>query len=465
MGCSNCGSNLPCGCSSQVQTGVGRTCVDPCAVPSGCDPNNCCQPSLPATPIPFYACTPNCPESHTQTLVQQQFYFDISAVNTWNIPTCGNTAVLAVPGIKSVNIGSYIWNSEFGYFEITAFDVTTGQITILNHCNDGNAAPGTNVPACTLFTVTVVPCDCGSNGQVCVAIDFTAPDVDNCIDITLSATTGLAVSDTVQIGSGLYFVSAIKPNDIITICNEGDGITPGTPVIALNGAGDFQYCLSIIASNPCATTPITSGNVLACNGDEQTKLLTGTNDGHILTLVDTAFGDASYQTAVQKITSLTGEDHAVLTLDHTTINTGTPTSTSSATTTFNLVNDCLYTTMNISISGMLKVLGNSNGANTDPFDIIVSLFGSINGGGFVEFPGVALNDIGFASFFNKSDAANDFIINSPFNFFLSPANLVPASGAFTLALKATIFFSGTGGGSASSLAAFFNSISIIGVIN
>lgn len=253
MSCTNCGSNLPCGCSQQVQTGVGRTCVDPCGVPAGCNPNQCCSPSLPGSPIPFYACTPSCPESHTQTLVQQQFYFDISAVNTWNVPTCGNTAVLAVPGIKSINIGSYIWDSEFGYFEVTAFDVTTGQITVVNHCNEDNAAPGTSVPACTLFTVTDPPPPDTPTTDTCVAIDFTAPsvcpDVGCCINITLTNLGAISAGDSIQIGAGRYSVDSIVSSEVITICNDlGLGLVPGTPVIALDAAGNYQYCITIAQS-------------------------------------------------------------------------------------------------------------------------------------------------------------------------------------------------------------------------
>lgn len=252
MPCTNCGSNLPCPCSSQVQTGVGRTCVDPCGVSSNCNPG-CCSPSLPASPVPFYACAPSCPESHTQTLVQQQFYFDISAVNTWNIPTCGNTAVLAVPGIKSINIGSYLWDAAFGYFEVTSFDVTTGQITVINNCNTGNASPGTSIPACTLFTVTDPPPPDEPTSQTCVAVDFTAPPACSaagcCINITVTNLGSVAAGDSVQIGTGRYSVSAIVSSEIITICNDlGLGLIPGTPVIARDSAGNYQYCLTVVAS-------------------------------------------------------------------------------------------------------------------------------------------------------------------------------------------------------------------------
>jgi len=301
MTCSTCGSNLPCPCSQQFQTGVGRTCIDPCGIQAGCNPNSCCQPSLPAAPVPFYACVPNCPENHTQTFVQQQFYFDVSAQNSWNIPACGTTAILVVPGLKSINVGSYIWDATYGFFEVTAFDITTGQLTVLNHCNAGNAAVGTTVPACTLFTITVPPCDCGDSSQVCVAIDFTAPEVDDCIDITLTATTGLTASDTVQIGTGFYFVDAIKPNNIITICNKGNGITPGTPVIAKDINGGYQYCLSVISRNPCENTPITSGPVLACDPDGVIAPLTGADVGDVLVLTNTTTGEAEYQDIIGPI--------------------------------------------------------------------------------------------------------------------------------------------------------------------
>lgn len=298
MACSNCGSTLPCPCSQQFQTGVGRTCVDPCGTQQGCNPNDCCSSSLPASPVPFYACVPSCPESHTQTLVQQQFYFDISGQNSWNIPSCGNTAILAVPGLKSLNVGSYIWNALYGYFEITAFDITTGQVTVLNHCNAGNAAVGTTVPACTLFTVTVPPCDCGTETAVCVAIDFTAPAIGNCLDITLTDTVGLQESNTVEIGTGFYFLSTIKPNNIVTICNQGDGILAGTPVIAKDADGKYQYCLSVTSNNPCNKVPIAAGRVLVCDGSGEIAPLTGGVAGEVLVLTNPVNGDADYQDVI-----------------------------------------------------------------------------------------------------------------------------------------------------------------------
>jgi hypothetical protein len=97
-----------------------------------------------------------------------------------------------------------------------------------------------------------------------VAVSFTAPAEDMPTDITLTSTTGLTAGDTIQIGTGFYFLSAIKPNNVITIVNRGEGIVPGTPVVAQDANGEFQYCISTISENPCDRDLEVCGTVLAC---------------------------------------------------------------------------------------------------------------------------------------------------------------------------------------------------------
>jgi len=291
MSCNTCGSNTTCGCRGQI---VGVVLNRPnCNTGSGCQPD-CCENTTHAQPTPFYNCAPQCAEGHNKNIFIQQFVADIKIQDSWNVPACGQTATVTSVELQGIVVGSYIWNPTYGYFEITAFNPTTNQITVLNHCNEGNAAAGTTVPSCTEFTVTVPPCDCSTDSGVCVAIDFTAPDVDDCIDITLTAVTGITAGDTVQIGTGFYFVEATKPNDIITICNQGEGITPGTSVIALDANGNYQYCLSVISTNPCDRTQVTSGTVIACNGDSVAVPLTGAAAGSVLTLQNTVSGTAAY---------------------------------------------------------------------------------------------------------------------------------------------------------------------------
>ena len=168
MSCSTCGSQVPCGCRTDPALGNCST-VAP----------GCCQNVVSPTPTPFYQCAPSCPESHVQKIVLQQFYGTITVADSWNIPACEGSAVLNVLGLKSIGLGSYIWNSDYGYFEVTAFNSSTGQITVVNHCTNhcgvANEAAGTSIPSCTEFTITAPPCDTTDPSQVCVTIDFTGP--------------------------------------------------------------------------------------------------------------------------------------------------------------------------------------------------------------------------------------------------------------------------------------------------
>lgn len=107
MTCSACAKKTSCGCSSSC---------------------SCCTES-------------NCPSVCTSVVVS----------NAWNVPSCGSEAILSVPGLTTVLIGSYIYNPTYGRFRITAFDSVNSQITVLNECLPGNAAPGTVVPALTNF--------------------------------------------------------------------------------------------------------------------------------------------------------------------------------------------------------------------------------------------------------------------------------------------------------------------------
>lgn len=301
MGCTVCGSNVPCqscpGCCN-VQDPIFR-----CNTGQS---SGCCQNVVAPVPTPFYNCAPACPESHTQRVIVQTFSADVKLIDTWNIPACGQSAVVNTESLKAIVPGSYLWNPTYGYFEVSAFNSGTGQVTLINHCNTGNASAGTNVPACTEFTVTVPPCDCGTGSQVCVAIDFTAPDDNTCIDITLTSTTGLTASDTIQIGTGFYFLEAIKPNDVVTICNHGQGITPGTSVIARDVNGNYQYCISIISTNPCDRTAEDSVRLLGCGTDAVTVPLECTTPGWVPTRISGDLDDVACRpTGILECTTLT----------------------------------------------------------------------------------------------------------------------------------------------------------------
>lgn len=112
---------MSCGCASKKSSGCTTT-------------TNCCEDE-------------GCPEICAALIV----------TNSWNVPACSNSAVLSVPGLTTALIGSYVWNPTYGWFRITGFDSVNGQLTVLNECLAQNAAPGTVVPAETLFVFGAPP--------------------------------------------------------------------------------------------------------------------------------------------------------------------------------------------------------------------------------------------------------------------------------------------------------------------
>lgn len=236
-----------------------------------------CSCSLLANPNPYYVDAPACAEDHTQTVIQNQFHVGLSPQSEWNIPLCGGSAVLSLPGVVSIPPGSFIWNQTFGYFEVVSFDYYAQTITIQNTCLSTNAAPGTTIPKCTPFVLTVPPSAEQTQTGNFVKYDFTSPAVGDCLLITLTGTEGIVAGNIIGIGTGKYRVSSVTDGNLVTICNDGDGLVAGTPVIALNNLQQFQYPVFVESfANPCdGSDPATTGILLVCSGSEQKPLVTG----------------------------------------------------------------------------------------------------------------------------------------------------------------------------------------------
>lgn len=107
------------------------------ACSSGC---NCTSTSVVTT-------TTTCPEICTALAIQ----------NAWNVPACSASAVLSVTGLTTILVGSYLWNPDYGWFRVTAFDSVNYQITVINECFADNAAAGTVVPAGSQFVFGTPP--------------------------------------------------------------------------------------------------------------------------------------------------------------------------------------------------------------------------------------------------------------------------------------------------------------------
>lgn len=271
-----------------------------------CNKTNCCC----AVSTPYYASVSTCTEDHTEEVVTQEFAYGVCPDNSWNVPQCGQSATLIVGGVVGVTIGAFIWHPSYGYFEIISVNSHRGEIVVSNTCITGNASAGVQIPACTCFTVTPPPC-CNDSDQangVFVAYDFTAPADGICLDITLTSVEGLIAGNNVQIGSGIYLLSEVKGNNVVTICNEGEGITPGTPVVARNTFNFYQYPVQPLDTNPCSEDTITAGSVIVCE-DLSTRVITGSTTGHVLTLTNATTGAAAYQaTGIADIFTIVPQD-------------------------------------------------------------------------------------------------------------------------------------------------------------
>lgn len=112
---------------------------------------------LPATPIPYYNSAPGCEETHSRLVIQNQFVTGLSIATAFNMPACDGTAMLTIPGLQLVSLGSYLWNTAYGYLKIESFDYASSTIIVKNECQDGNIAAGTAIPACTIFNVVDTP--------------------------------------------------------------------------------------------------------------------------------------------------------------------------------------------------------------------------------------------------------------------------------------------------------------------
>ncbi len=153
------------GSSVEVNTtNCPETPCTPPVVPSGCTgTTDCCcsscqcQNQSPVNPTPYYACAGACQEIHDSVIIQQQYVTGVTIVNSVNMPACNGNVVLTIPGLQKIIIGAYLWNPFYGHLKILSFDFINSQVTVRNECQVNNAAPGTSIPACTLFTVVDTP--------------------------------------------------------------------------------------------------------------------------------------------------------------------------------------------------------------------------------------------------------------------------------------------------------------------
>lgn len=147
MSCSSCGGSSSINTNSCAQT-------NSCSCSSG----GCVQSSVQTgTPVPFYNNGKCMQEAHCSSVIQQIFVTALSVQSQFVWPACSVETVLSFLGLAVIQIGSYLWNAQYGYLVVTDFDPLTGDVTAMNECTAGNVAPGTVIPRCTLFNVVDAP--------------------------------------------------------------------------------------------------------------------------------------------------------------------------------------------------------------------------------------------------------------------------------------------------------------------
>lgn len=295
-------NTLTCGVATQCSTPVVGTCS---TTRCSCNSNPCqCGTGacITSAPTPFYNQAGGVQENHNTTVIQQSFIASIATNSSFNVPACDENATITLPGLQKIQIGSYLWSAFYGYFQVISFDYVSNQVVIKNVCIakcDGSAyaSPGTLVPACSLFNVTDPPCSSNGGGQfgIFLAIDFVAPANGNCIDIAVTEVAGLVLGQNVQISSGIYRVSAIIDSSTITICNDGDGVVPGTIVVAKDSNNQFITPITPLSTNACTNPETVSGALLVCHNNVQSPL-SGPVVGQVPVLIDTTTNEVQFQT-------------------------------------------------------------------------------------------------------------------------------------------------------------------------
>lgn len=157
----------------------------------GCSCSNCCSSSCSTSTCGSCQCS-SC-SSSTCTAVCTA----LEVANSWNVPACSASAVLAIPGLTTVLIGSYIYNPTYGQYRITAFDSVNGQITVTNDCIAGNAAPGTVVPALTTFIFVGEPQLMSEDGWIAAGETWTYLSASS-VTVPTDATNKYRVGDKVK---------------------------------------------------------------------------------------------------------------------------------------------------------------------------------------------------------------------------------------------------------------------------
>lgn len=300
------------------------TCEQGTEVPAS---SSCGCSCTPATPTPYYKQANACEQSHKHIVIQNQFALGVTIANSFNMPLCNETVRIVIPGLQLVVLGSYLWNPSYGYLKIISFDAGTESVIVENECQTGNAAPGTLIPACTVFSAVDTPigtenpcnavtttegvllvCD-GSDtkplapsaaGQVPISTGTGNEVAFQTIELPLVACTTLSADLTLLLGnSGPYVLivadtSIFQVNDLVRIANRTDRFT----VTHITSGIQFEATVSpapagidvipagtAVCQAPCCeqiAADLTYFATHPCTWDLSTRMAASHNTGYII---------------------------------------------------------------------------------------------------------------------------------------------------------------------------------------
>jgi hypothetical protein len=248
---------------------------------------NRCAPA----PQPYYRQgVKMCPEDNKEIIREIRTSQTFKTAQSFSIPACGASIRVVFDYVGDVAIGANMWAQGIGLLVIKGFNAYTREIELEPICSDTATCvtlvpAGTVVPKCTVFVLAAPQCGASSSspGGLTPFLNagFTAPAVSACIVITVTNVNGLSVNKNISLNNGIYRISAISSATNITICNDGQGLTPGTVVDYKDSQGTLIVPIVLIDSNPCLITPVLSGVVLVCK-DNIEKPLIGSENNQVL---------------------------------------------------------------------------------------------------------------------------------------------------------------------------------------
>ena len=212
----------------------------------------------------------------------------LTVTNAWNVPSCNNSAVLAIPGISVVLLGSYIYNPTYGWFKITAVDSINSQITVLNECLYLNASPGSVVPAGTSFVFGPPP---GSTNVSFygegTGTNYTLTNVStpvtfgtNQAAITLTAPGTYLIMPVIMLGAAGMSTAG---GNVVGVSLNRQNNTPATIATARNiwktapdASVDVYDIFPTYPFSPTIYTTLNSNDIININAYYTGVLLTGT---------------------------------------------------------------------------------------------------------------------------------------------------------------------------------------------